>query len=698
MRGGGESTETPPDRGSLGLLSSSSRSGSCNSFSVLRQLSDESQNSNSNSNGIGFDSKREKNEPRCRVDASPLGGNIKKKSSSSRRRINGSLPEKVNITVKRGNSSNVPKKRNAKVKTKAKAKSKRLKPLQTSFPEDAGGEVLGVGAANNASARPYTSSSSSATPEITRRTLFGTPMQYESGTGNESAAASETDEYEVPPETPSTFMDSNITSVPDVSFSRLFAHNMGFRQPPSAPHDQWADDNTDVFKFLRVPINVERLVNYGFVMCIDTALFVFTMLPIRIFVALGLLALAFVAKSAAWIGARVPLLKIPCDFASRVCRLSTSSFRRTQLYDLLRGALIAVTLYALMQFPLSRVYHQIRGQTFIKLYVIFNILDIFDKLLCAAGQDIMDGLFWATRSADGAILRVSVRWIMAVCYTILHATLYFTRLVTLTVAVNSSNNVLLTILISNNFVELKSSVFKRFAPANLLQICCSDIVERFELFSFLLLTAMQTQNWDQFLRNSTYMVCVELVVDWVKHSFITKFNNHSAALYEDYMEILSRDVAFSTFVDLLSQHIGSPSRLTPTNKASATAAYTASKPIVDPTQTIARRVGLACIPISCVILRFLWVDITKLFRNENTLEGIAIVVLVFCCLVALKTLLNVTLLVKACDHLLKCDEEDKRKRRKSAAGDGGITPREARLGELASIQRYTLFKSRIPTH
>ena len=295
-------------------------------------------------------------------------------------------------------------------------------------------------------------------------------------------------------------------------------------------------------------MNVERLVNYGFLMCVDTALFVFTMLPIRIIVAVGLLTMTCISKIAVFTETRIPSLSRPCAALRRVFGRHSSTFHRTQLYDVLRGALIAVTLYALLQFPLSRVYHIIRGQTFIKLYVIFNILDIFDKLLCAAGQDIMDGLFWATRNAPYAILRVSVRWIMAVCYTILHATLYFTRLVTLTVAVNSSNNVLLTILISNNFVELKSSVFKRFAPANLLQICCSDIVERFELFSFLLLTGMQTQNWDQYLRNSAYMVCVELIVDWVKHSFITKFNKHSPELYEDYMEILSRDIAFSTFV------------------------------------------------------------------------------------------------------------------------------------------------------
>ena len=94
-----------------------------------------------------------------------------------------------------------------------------------------------------------------------------------------------------------------------VSFSRLFVHNMGFQQP-SVVHTAWKDD-ADVFKFLRVPMNVERLVNYGFLMCVDTALFVFTMLPIRIIVAVGLLAATCAAKLAAFVEGRCPALARP---------------------------------------------------------------------------------------------------------------------------------------------------------------------------------------------------------------------------------------------------------------------------------------------------------------------------------------------------------------------------------------------------
>ena len=49
----------------------------------------------------------------------------------------------------------------------------------------------------------------------------------------------------------------------------------------------------------------------------------------------------------------------------------------------------------------------------------------------------------------------------------------FFQMVTLNVAVNSYSNALLTLLISNQFVEIKGSVFKKFEKENLFQLSCS---------------------------------------------------------------------------------------------------------------------------------------------------------------------------------------------------------------------------------
>src|SRR4051794_11651674 len=70
------------------------------------------------------------------------------------------------------------------------------------------------------------------------------------------------------------------------------------------------------------------------------------------------------------------------------------------------------------------------------------------------------------------------------------------------------SNSLLTLLVSNQFVELKGSVFKKFEKENLFQIACAgtfgirddqvDMVERFQIFVFLLFVMLQNcsdMNW-----------------------------------------------------------------------------------------------------------------------------------------------------------------------------------------------------------
>ena len=49
---------------------------------------------------------------------------------------------------------------------------------------------------------------------------------------------------------------------------------------------------------------------------------------------------------------------------------------------------------------------------------------------------------------------------------------------TLNVAINSADQALLTLLISNNFAEIKTSVFKKFDENNLFQVASSDVTER----------------------------------------------------------------------------------------------------------------------------------------------------------------------------------------------------------------------------
>ncbi len=61
--------------------------------------------------------------------------------------------------------------------------------------------------------------------------------------------------------------------------------------------------------------------------------------------------------------------------------------------DLLQGAVIVCSSIALMNLDASRMYHFIRAQSAVKLYVIYNLVEVGDRLLSAVGQDVFECLF-----------------------------------------------------------------------------------------------------------------------------------------------------------------------------------------------------------------------------------------------------------------------------------------------------------------
>src|SRR6202012_81573 len=82
-------------------------------------------------------------------------------------------------------------------------------------------------------------------------------------------------------------------------------------------------------------------------------------------------------------------------------------------------------------------------------------------------------------------------FVIALVYNVIHAAALLYQVITLNVAVNSYSNALLTLLMSNQFVEIKGAVFKKVEKENLFQLPCADVVERFQLWLMLLIIAMR---------------------------------------------------------------------------------------------------------------------------------------------------------------------------------------------------------------
>lgn len=293
--------------------------------------------------------------------------------------------------------------------------------------------------------------------------------------------------------------------------------------------------------------------------------------------------------------------------------------------DILKGLLIISTCLVLMRLDASRMYHWIRGQAAIKLYVIYNVLEVGDRLLSAIGQDVLECLFSREaleRNPDGhsKILRPFWLFLLALAYTVVHATALFSQVITLNVAVNSYSNALITLLMSNQFVEIKSTVFKKFEKENLFQLTCADVVERFQLWLMLLIIASRnivetgglgfgssglSSSSFSFSATATgasnpvnqpprsaasilprsftllpnivssltayapgighvlgpFLVVLgsEMLVDWLKHSYICKFNNTRPAIYGRFLDVLAKDYYSNAFADAnLTKRLGLP--------------------------------------------------------------------------------------------------------------------------------------------
>ncbi|KAL5760830.1 hypothetical protein ACOSP7_019318 [Xanthoceras sorbifolium] len=289
----------------------------------------------------------------------------------------------------------------------------------------------------------------------------------------------------------------------------------------------------------RLPWRCELLIDVGFFVCFDSFLSLLTIMPTRILISLWRLLSVrqFNRPSAAEL----------CDFACFVVLVC------------------GVTL--LQQTDISLIYHMIRGQGTIKLYVVYNVLEIFDKLCQSFGGDVLQTLF---NSAEG---------------------LANSQAITLSTCIVAHNNALLALLVSNNFAEIKSNVFKRFSTANIHglvyagkflsyalyfsvfsdhckmtiflpninNLCYTAMqkpiyhclmfgnsVERFHISAFLLFVLAQNileaeGPWFQsFLFNALLVFMCEMLIDIIKHSFLAKFNDIKPIAYSEFLEDLCK--------------------------------------------------------------------------------------------------------------------------------------------------------------
>lgn len=359
---------------------------------------------------------------------------------------------------------------------------------------------------------------------------------------------------------------------------------------------RYAEKRHKVYTFIRIPVELEKFLFFGFLQCIDAFCHLSTFLPIRLFMSIF-----------GWI------LRIRVWTSSDTC-------------DLLKGLIVVIASVLMQLVDTSVVYHLVRGQGIIKLYIFYNMLEVADKLFSSFGQDILDALFWTATERPFSFFRTLFHLFSAIVYSLIHTILVLFQATTLNVAFNSHNQALLAIMMSNNFVELKGSVFKKFAKPNLFQMSCSDVRERFHILVLLwvvVIRNMMAVNWKidhliEMMPDLAMVVIAEFMIDWLKHAFITKFNEIPAEVYQDFTITIAFDVIRSRDDSAFSDY----------------------------SDQVSRRMGFIPIPLTILIIRVLTQSLNFTTKPALVLSGLA-----WLLMITVKILNGIIILGKACEHV-----------------------------------------------
>lgn len=378
---------------------------------------------------------------------------------------------------------------------------------------------------------------------------------------------------------------------------------------PEHDEERFTARREKIYTFMKIPRELEKFLAYGVLQCVDSFLYIHTFLPIRYLLAV-------------W-----AVIWRPIAICFGLRRRGQRLLAPAEMCDLLKGSIWIAAILIISWIDTNRMYHIIKSQSVIKLYIFYNMLEVGDRLLSAFGQDTIDALFWtATEPKERSRNRLGIlgHIVFALFYIILHSGLIMFQATTLNVAINSDNKGLLGIMMSNNFVELKGSVFKKFDKNNLFQLTCSDVRERVHLTVLLFVVVIQTMkefNWasEQFLVLATdcfFVLIVEVLIDWVKHAFITRFNELPSDVYKEFTVSLAYDMTQTRQKHAFSDH----------------------------SDLVARRMGFIPFPLGVVLIKALYSAISI----ENA-AAVILVILAFITLITCRLVNTICALGKACD-------------------------------------------------
>ncbi|KAA6416851.1 MAG: hypothetical protein FRX49_13167 [Trebouxia sp. A1-2] len=174
-----------------------------------------------------------------------------------------------------------------------------------------------------------------------------------------------------------------------------------------------------------VPYQLERLLWYGLLLCCNSFMATFTLLPLRFARAVSCLV-------------------------RQLGRKGGCSLKGDQLFDIICVGIFACTVLFLKHLNAGAIYFWIKDltQEFLKLQVIYTAVEMFDKILCSFGVDTLEALRQLRHLVSDSLV--------ALVIVVMHGTIIMCQGMAFSVAMNSKrSSALVALLIASNFVEIK---------------------------------------------------------------------------------------------------------------------------------------------------------------------------------------------------------------------------------------------------
>lgn len=199
---------------------------------------------------------------------------------------------------------------------------------------------------------------------------------------------------------------------------------------------------------ISVPYHLEMMIALGSMVCLNSFMAIFTLLPLRGIKACWTLVQLLMAKTV--------------RKKSKSATHTSSNLRGDQIFDLICICMFSIMFTFMWHIKAGSIYFWVKEltQEFLKLSVLHTALELSDKICCSFGVDVLEALAASCTLVSSApntrnYINVLSDATVALLLLLAHAAVLMAQSLVYGVAMNSQKNTLVALLIASNFTEIK---------------------------------------------------------------------------------------------------------------------------------------------------------------------------------------------------------------------------------------------------